>query len=163
MATTEMGSGKLIVPPANEAEQIDRLSRELLNPSKRAEAQYLLVDREQGIEMELPHSLFLVLVDAVRELDKGNSVAILHYEQELTTQQTADLLHVSRPYLIRLLENGMIRYHKVGTHRRIRLRDAQEYQRIRDARRRAELQKMVRVTESLGLYDGENEDAFLQE
>ena len=160
MAVTEMGTAKLIAPPAEEARQIERLSRELLNPSMKAEAKYLLVDREQGIEMELPHSLFLVLVEAARELNKGNSVAILHYEQELTTQQAADLLQVSRPYLIRLLENGMIRYHKVGTHRRIRLRDAEEYRRVRDARRRAELQEMVRVSESLGLYDGESEDDF---
>ncbi len=151
---TATNEHKLIFPDSEETERIQRVNTQL---TKTERVKYLLVDREDGVEMELPRSLFQVLVQAAGELAKGNSVAIMHYEQELTTQQAADLLQVSRPYLIRLLEEGNIRYHMTGSHRRIRMGDLQEYKKVRDERRRANLREMVRVSESLGLYDTEGD------
>ncbi|HEY8488149.1 MAG TPA: excisionase family DNA-binding protein [Thermaerobacter sp.] len=71
----------------------------------------------------------------------------------MATQQAADLLQVSRPYLVRLLEEGKISYHKVGTHRRIYLRDVLAYKQLRDRRRRETLRELRRASEALGLYD----------
>ena len=88
----------------------------------------------------------------MQALARGQSVAVLHYDEELTTQQAADLLQVSRPYLVRLLEEGQIPYHQVGTHRRIYLRDLLAYKEQRD-RRRASLRELRRASEALGLYD----------
>ena len=69
------------------------------------------------------------------ELGKGNALAVLPVHEELTTQQAADLLNVSRPFLVRMIEEGKLPSRKVGTHRRVRLRDALEYkQRLFESR-----------------------------
>ncbi len=85
-------------------------------------------------------------------------MSILHYEEALATQQAGDLLQVSRPYLIRLLEAGKIRYHLVGSHRRVRLGDLLDYKSTRDRLRKTNINEMVRVSESLGLYDSDDFD-----
>lgn len=157
MQLTEMEKGPVIAPSPSEAEQIRAVSLQLAaHPSNGV--QYVLTDNENRVHIELPQTLFNVLAQAAGTLAQGRSVAILHLGEELTTQQAADLLQVSRPYLIRLLEEGRIDYHMVGTHRRIKLGDLLAYKRTRDARRRASLEELVRVSESLGLY--EDVDAF---
>lgn len=75
------------------------------------------------------------------------------YHQEITTQDAADYLGVSRPYLIKLLDTEDIPYHYVGSQRRIRLSDLEEYRRQRDEQRRATLDEMTRDAYELGFYD----------
>ncbi|HZK67184.1 MAG TPA: helix-turn-helix domain-containing protein [Chloroflexota bacterium] len=72
---------------------------------------------------------------------------------ELTTQQAADLLNVSRPHLIKLLETGEIPFHKTGTHRRIRFDDLMRYGRLRDQKEASALDEMARDAQEMGLYD----------
>jgi excisionase family DNA binding protein len=141
----------LIAPDRQDIELIKRVANDLAAHPDRN--RYVLVDDTDGVQMQLPASLVRVLVEAASQLAQGNSVAFLHYEQELTTQQAADLLSVSRPYLIKLLENGQIPYHHVGSHRRIRMGDLLDYKRSRDRLRRDHLNELVRVSESLGLYE----------
>jgi len=93
-----------------------------------------------------------VLVEAARQLGDGNGVAILPYSHELTTQQAADLLNVSRPHLVTLVEGGAISFHKAGTHRRIYLKDLLEYKHRRDSERRSALQAMVDEAQETGIY-----------
>nr|NNM89421.1 helix-turn-helix domain-containing protein [Bacilli bacterium] len=143
----------LIAPDEHDHENIKKVADNLVAITN--EKKYFLVDEANHTKTELPHTLFRLLVDVANQLAKGNSVAIIHYEEELTTQQAADLLRVSRPYLIKLLENGQIRYHKVGSHRRIRMRDLMDYKNSRDSLRRANLNEMVRVSEALGLYESD--------
>jgi len=144
----------LIGPDEHDLETIKRVAGDLVaHPN----TNYVLVD-EQRVEVKLPTLLVRVLMEAARQLAKGNSVSILHYEEALTTQQAADLLQVSRPYLIRLLEEGKIRYHLVGSHRRVRLGDLLDYKSTRDSLRKANINEMVRVSESLGLYDSDDFD-----
>ena len=81
----------------------------------------------------------------------GQSVAVVPHNAELTTQQAADLLNVSRPFLIGLLEAGEIEYHKVGTHRRIKAASLVEYQRRDDARRRSIADELTGLSQELGL------------
>lgn len=90
---------------------------------------------------------------AVRELAIGNGVSILPAATELTTQRAADLLNVSRPYLIRLLERGEIPYRKVGTHRRVQLSDVIAYRGRRDLELRRALDELTHDGEELGLYE----------
>ena len=106
-----------------------------------------------GTETELPPSLYEVLLQAVRELVIGNGVSILPAEMELTTQRAADLLNVSRPHVIALIDRGELPHHLVGTHRRLRLSDVLAYRARRDALRRAALDDLTRDAEADGLYE----------
>jgi excisionase family DNA binding protein len=106
-----------------------------------------------GKEIELPPSIFHLLQQIVHHLLHGQAITIVPLNKELTTQQAADVLNVSRPYLIKVLEQGEIPFTMVGTHRRIRFSDLMEYKRRRDAKREESLAKLTRLSQELGLYD----------
>ncbi len=106
-----------------------------------------------GEEIELPEPAFRVLRDAIHQLNQGHGVAIMPVHKELTTQEAADLLQVSRQYLVRLLEEGEIPFHRAGTHRRVKFGDLMEYKRRRDAKRRQGLDRLTQLSEDLGLYE----------
>jgi excisionase family DNA binding protein len=109
----------------------------------------------QGTEIRLPHSVLKVLMAVVREMARGNAVRVMPIHAELTTQQAADLLNVSRPFLVSLLEKEEIQYRKVGTHRRILLEDLLVYKDRRDRERLHALDTMAREDQKLGLYEAE--------
>lgn len=112
----------------------------------------------EGEEHELPHSVYDVLVEVLHQvLVLGNTVKVMSVDAELTTQQAADLLNVSRPFLIKQLEKGDLEYRKVGTHRRIRLEDMLVYRNQRDAERRRLLDEITSESQALGLYDEDEE------
>lgn len=104
-----------------------------------------------GRKLEIPASVYEVLTRVVHEMAQGNAVSVVPVGMALTTQQAAELLGVSRPYLIRLLESGAMPYERVGTHRRIRFEDLMAYKRRRDAKRRNALRKLTREAERLGI------------
>jgi excisionase family DNA binding protein len=106
-----------------------------------------------GDEIPLPPSLFLVLRQSIYHLMRGRAISIVPVNKELTTQEAADVLGVSRPYLVKLLEKGEIPYVRVGTQRRIRYRDVLEYQDRREAERLSALDEMARMSQEMGLYD----------
>jgi excisionase family DNA binding protein len=105
-----------------------------------------------GEEMALPEPVFHLLRQLVHYLARGDSVALVARQKELTTQQAADLLNVSRPYLVRLLEQGDIPFTRTGKHRRIRFGDLMAYKEQRDARRRQALSRLTRLSQEAGLY-----------
>src|SRR5437899_2631365 len=103
-----------------------------------------------GEEIELPESVFHVLRQIVYYLAQGRAVTIVPLNKELTTQEAADILNVSRPHLIKLLERGEIPFAKTGTHRRIRFSDLIEYKKRRDSERRRGMAELTQMSQELG-------------
>ncbi|GAB4335686.1 MAG: hypothetical protein Kow00117_18650 [Phototrophicales bacterium] len=99
------------------------------------------IDSEETIK--LPAGVMNLLMDILSAIAAGQSVTIIPQSQELTTFQAADILNVSRPFLIKLLESGKIPYRKVGKHRRIRLEDVMAYKQVADQERAAILDELV--------------------
>lgn len=102
--------------------------------------------------IELPETVANVLRQVVSVLAQGEAVAIVPVQKELTTQQAADLLNVSRQYLVRLLDEGKIPFSRTGTHRRITFGDLMEFKRERDEQRRRGLAELSRLSQESGLY-----------
>jgi excisionase family DNA binding protein len=95
---------------------------------------HVVVADEPDEDVMLPREAVVLLARVLSHLADGHSVAVLRADAELTSQQAADLLNVSRPFLIRLLESGDIHYRMVGSHRRIDLQSLLDYKRADDAR-----------------------------
>ena len=106
----------------------------------------------QGNVLDLPDELRDLLLRGVHEMRRGNRVSLLSFGRLLTTQQAAELLGMSRPYLVRMLERDELPYEMVGTHRRLRLEDVLAYRRQRSARRRDALRELGRDADDLGIY-----------
>ena len=85
------------------------------------------------------------------EMGRGNAVKIIPVQAEITTQEAADLLNISRPTLIEMLDSGTLAFRKVGTHRRIRMTSLLEYKRRLDAERNAALAELSAYDQEIGL------------
>ncbi len=102
-----------------------------------------------GAQVELPASAFEALKLVIDGLSRGQSITIVPHDRELTSQEAADILNVSRPHLIKLLSRGDIPFHRVGTHRRIKIEDVLAYRERRDSERKAALDELTRLSEEL--------------
>ena len=102
-----------------------------------------------GEAIDLPEAVFEALKLIVDAMARGQSLTLVPHDKELTTQDAADLFHVSRPHLIKLLDAGELPFHRVGTHRRIKIEDMLAYQQRRDETRKAALDELARVSEEL--------------
>lgn len=100
----------------------------------------------------IPRPTVIMLAQVLDLLANGQGVQIIPKNAELTTQQAADLLNVSRPYVIGLLESGQIPFRKVGRHRRVTFEALMEYKRKDDRQRRAAADKLADLSQELGLY-----------
>lgn len=106
-----------------------------------------------GVEIELPAGIHALLVSIVENLKAGNGVSVIPMHAELTTVEAAEILNVSRPFLIKQIEAGVLAHHMVGTHRRLRLADVLAYRDRVDAEAQNALAAMTAEAENLGLYD----------
>ena len=101
--------------------------------------------------MRIPASAVKMLVRILEEMARGNAVTLIPVHAELTTQEAADMLNISRPSLIQLLDEGKIEYRKVGTHRRVRFEALMSYKRAADAERRAALAELAAYDQEIGI------------
>ncbi|MBI2760788.1 MAG: helix-turn-helix domain-containing protein [Chloroflexi bacterium] len=113
----------------------------------------LAVHDTSGVSCEIPDAARQVIHQAVHMLAQGHAVALIPMDTMLTSQEAADILNVSRTYLLRLLNEGRLPCTKTGSHRRLRWDDVMTYKEQRDAGRRAARQEMVQLTYEAGLYD----------
>lgn len=142
-------------PPEQQA-QVAALSRALdgiAHAPKRAPKCQLV--GPDGHAIPIPPSVFFVLERVADVMARGDSITVVPVGREVTTQQAADLLNVSRQYLVRLLDEGRIPFRKTGKHRRVRIEDVLSFKETRDKDRRAGLRELSRMTEELGGYDAE--------
>lgn len=105
----------------------------------------------EGVSVALPARAVEALIEVLQQLALGHDVAVLPIHAELTTQQAADVLNVSRPHIIKLVESGKLPFRKVGSHRRVRLSDVLTYKRLDDARRAEAADALAAEAQALGL------------
>lgn len=111
-----------------------------------------LVD-SAGIHRPIPDEIFRALEQVANALANGNGVTVAPYGMQLTTQEAADFLGISRPTLVKLLESGQIAFELRGRHRRVTLRDVVDYQRRFRIERRGSLDDLARAGQESGLPD----------
>ena len=107
--------------------------------------------RSASGEAELPAAAVRVLAEALAAIAAGREVAVVPMDRMLTTQQAADVLEVSRPFLVGLLEKGELPFRRVGTHRRVRLADVLAYRDAIDQKRRETLAELAADAQELGM------------
>lgn len=132
-----------------------RSSSKLTSLRKRNGAMTITVSQgEREEELDLPPVAVRMLEMILDELAQGHAIALAPVDREVSTQKAADMLNVSRPFLIKLLESGRIPFRKVGSHRRIRLGELLEYKARMDAEADRAYSELVTQAQELGMgYD----------
>lgn len=106
-----------------------------------------------GESVAIPPTVRTLLAEIARNMEAGKAVSVVAEHHELTTQRAANILGVSRPFLVRLLEEGKLAFHMVGSHRRVYLSDLLEYKTKRDRARHEAIKRLAREDVAAGTYD----------
>jgi excisionase family DNA binding protein len=106
---------------------------------------------ETGNMIRVPKIFIRFMVDVLKEMAQGRTVNFVTSDTEVSTEQAAGILNVSRPFVVKLLETGAIPFRKVGSHRRILLRDVEAYHKEMKTRQKKELQKISDLDQEFGL------------
>ncbi|MFT6386811.1 MAG: excisionase family DNA binding protein [Cellvibrionaceae bacterium] len=134
---------------------------ELAKQSSRTLAKYANQDRVtlkitgedgQSEDITLPGHIMAMLLKISTEMSQGKAISLIPINAELTTQEAANMMNVSRPHLVKLLEQETIPFHKVGTHRRIYLEDLLAHIQENDEARSKTLDELAALSQDLGLY-----------
>ena len=136
-------TGHKYFPPTRHDAEIARLSGQILAKYAHQDNPLTFTISEQGESIEIPPSAVDLLMDIFEAMAAGQGVTIIPENAELSTVQAADILKVSRPYLIKLLDDQVIPHRKVGTHRRIKMIDVMNYKNAIDAERESILDQLV--------------------
>ena len=147
----QIRNGNEVVTPSEAEAVIARVSGPRLAAYLKERGELRLEFKTGGSseDLVLPASALRLLVRALAEMGEGNAVALTPVRAELTSQQAADILNVSRPHLVKLLDEGAIPSRKVGSHRRVPLADLLAYKREFEARRHAALDELQALSQDL--------------
>jgi excisionase family DNA binding protein len=145
-----------IVSPTPEEEKLAQASSSALArvpvKSGRVEFKFCVGGMEKREEtVTIPAAAVKLLSTILTEMAQGRAVTIIPVHAELTTQEAANVLNVSRPFIIQLLENGKIPFNRVGTHRRVRYHDIMKYKKEVDSKRLAVLDELTRQAQELNM------------
>jgi excisionase family DNA binding protein len=139
-----------ILPSEEDAELAEQSSRTLSAYIGSTHSSTLVIKKGKKQEqVEIPSQALQLLVDILTQMSEGNAVTIVPIHQELSTQEAATLLNVSRPYLVEILKKGKIPYRKVGTKRRILTKDVLAYKMHEDEARYKALATLVEDAQKL--------------
>lgn len=139
-------------PTAKEAAQARESGERLQEQVGRSGLELKFVVNGKTLDgVKLPESAVRILIAGLTEIGKGNGVRLVPQHTELSTQEAAEILNLSRPYVVRLLDEGKIPSHKVGTHRRVRIDDVLAYKRKSDADRLDALKNLVEEAQELDM------------
>lgn len=149
-----------VAAPPEQREQVAAFSRLLddVAHSPRGKSPRCTLTGPGGQAVPIPETLFYLIERIAEVLARGDAITVVPVGKELTTQQAADLLNVSRQYLVRLLDEERIPHRKIGKHRRLRIEDVLSFKRTRDRDRRAGLRQLSRLTQEFGGYDAEKRE-----
>jgi excisionase family DNA binding protein len=144
---------EMVIPSKKDTELAEQSSKLLISyiKSTKHPAFELLNKGRQSKHIIIPDSALRLLVDILAQMAKGNAVTLMPIHAELTTQEAADLLNVSRPYLVELLEQGKIPFRKVGTRRRIYAKDLLRYKDHIDKERLKVLEELSKQAQDLDM------------
>ena len=138
--------------PTVEDMQAARETVRLLGPLGNTRKVKLCVDGLDPIEsIALPSSIFAQIIDLLAKLGNGDAVTIVPVQADVTTTQAAELLGMSRPFLIKLLERGELPFHMIGTHRKLKASDVTRYKNVRSIKRRESLNALAALSADLGI------------
>jgi excisionase family DNA binding protein len=153
MATLTYNAVELAEPTETEAASARQSCRQLasyLGTGQKLALQIVADDRPQEL-LAVPRGALKLLSHILAEMAQGNAITLMPIHAELTTQEAADLLNVSRPYVVRLMEEGHIPFRKVGTHRRVLLRDLMAYKERNMAERVQALDELAAQAQELDM------------
>lgn len=142
-----------------EREDVSRIYRllekveELRGSNRDAPSRQFTLSDPRGRTVPIPESVFYILERVAEVLARGDAITVVPVGKEMTTQQAADLLNVSRQYLVRLLDEGKLPCTKVGRHRRLRMNDVLAFRERRDRERKRSLKDLAELSEDLGGYE----------
>ena len=142
----------LHMPNPTEVEQAKESSRTLSKYTDAERVQLSLKGSNgESDDLVLPGHVLQILLDVLAEMSKGNAISLVPHHQEISTQEAANLLNVSRPFLVGLLEKGEIPFRKVGTHRRVLLTDLMAYKEQTQQKRNDALNQLTALSQDEGM------------
>jgi excisionase family DNA binding protein len=153
MATLILENFETVAPSEADARLARESSRVLATRKlgKRSSVRLRLDDDDETEGMTVPVSAVRLFLQLLTEMSQGNAVTLIPTHAELTTQQAADLLNVSRPYVVKLLDEGKIPSRMVGKYRRIRFDDLMAYKQKDDEARAKVLDQLTAEAQALGM------------
>lgn len=151
--STFLSENRLSLPKKHDVTLAKKSSQKLaaLLPKKEKDFSMYVKEGENESTITLPFSVVQLLIEILSQMAEGNAVTLIPIHAELTTQEAANLLNVSRPYLIKLLEKGEIPFHKVGTHRRVLFTDLMSFKNKADNISDHALDELVKQAQELDM------------
>jgi len=150
MATILDSRSDTVVPSEEDSRVAAESSRVLAQSTSSASDKELRVQLDDGQQIVLPKAAARLLSHLLTEMGRGNAVTLIPIHAELTTQEAANVLNVSRPYLIRLLEEDKkIKFHRIGSHRRVKFSDLKRYKDQIEDERKAAMEELAAQAQEL--------------